>query len=87
MSISTQLRNFKEPTKDELTEIFFSIPPRVRQDVVPPSSPISPKEKSPKIGEEKVEDMEINAVLSLSTQGDEESYVRFTHHHCSFLDC
>ena len=26
--ISTALRTFKEPTKDELTEMFFSIPPR-----------------------------------------------------------
>ena len=48
-TISTALRHFKEPTKDQLTQIFFSIPPAV--DGVQ--------------GTEEGEGMEINAVLSL----------------------
>ncbi|KAF7974120.1 hypothetical protein HWV62_13331 [Athelia sp. TMB] len=62
-TISTQLRHFKEPTKDELTEIFFS---------VPPAGLNVPSEKLP--GEEPLEKMEINAVLSLGVQGEEDSY-------------
>ncbi|KAK2463836.1 hypothetical protein APHAL10511_004141 [Amanita phalloides] len=31
--ISTALRNFKNPTKDELAQLFFSIPPSTLQDV------------------------------------------------------
>jgi hypothetical protein len=58
-TISTQLRNFKEPSKDQLTEIFFSIPSR-------PSHVMSV---------EGVERMEINAVLSLGVAGEEDSYV------------
>lgn len=76
MSISTQLRYFKEPTKDQLTEIFFSIPPRNKSDVKLPPTPASPKASLALTSDERAEDMEINAVLSLSTQGDEESYVR-----------
>ncbi|SJL17798.1 related to MDR1-Mac1p interacting protein [Armillaria ostoyae] len=63
-TISTALRNFKEPTKEQLTEIFFSLP----------ATPVpngSPPEKAP---EEEVEKMDINAVLSLGVQGEEESY-------------
>ena len=48
-TISTALRHFKEPTKEQLTQIFFSIPPLV--DGVQ--------------GTEEGEGMEINAVLSL----------------------
>jgi len=60
-TISTALRHFKEPTKEQLTHIFFSIPPSLdgeRTENIP----------------EGVEGMEINAVLSL---GDavEDSYV------------
>lgn len=62
-TISTQLRNLKELTKDQLTEAFFSIPPR--------SIPTDP-EKAPKEG---VEKMDINAVLSLGVAGEEDSYV------------
>jgi len=60
--ISTHLRNFKEPSRDQLTQIFFSIPPyaSLGSDRKPPSE------------DEKVE---INAVLSLGVQGEEESYV------------
>ncbi|KAI0080218.1 TBC-domain-containing protein [Panus rudis PR-1116 ss-1] len=58
-TISTQLRNFKEPTKEELNHLFFSLPPDVR----------SYDEK----GNEQ-ERMEINAVLSLTTEAEEDPY-------------
>jgi hypothetical protein len=64
-TISTQLRNFKEPTKDQLTHVFFSIP-----EALP--VPIKNKEKQ---GSGEVEKMEINAILSLGAQGVEDSYV------------
>ena len=64
-TISTALRNFKEPTKEQLTETFFSIP-------ASSSSPAAVAEQD----EEPVEHMEINAVLSLGVHGEEESYVR-----------
>jgi hypothetical protein len=69
-TISTQLRNFKEPTKEQLTEIFFSIPPAESSAV---SNGGTPVEKLP--NEEELEKMEINAVLSLGVQGEEDSYV------------
>lgn len=70
-TISTQLRHFKEPTKDELTEIFFSVPPASLH--ASDSGTATPNEKLP--GEEPLEKMEINAVLSLGIQGEEDSYV------------
>lgn len=62
-TISTALRNFKEPTKEHLTQTFFSIPP------VPPmvGAKVNPQEE--------VEKMDINAVLSLGVAGEEDSYV------------
>ncbi|TFY76730.1 hypothetical protein EWM64_g7281 [Hericium alpestre] len=62
-TISTQLRNFKEPSKEQQTELFFSIPRNERT-------------KSEK-GEfaDGQENMEINAVLSLGVQGVEDSYI------------
>lgn len=70
-TISTQLRHFKEPTKDQLTEIFFSIPPAAAgYGKLDPGTPV---EKLP--NEEPLEKMEINAVLSLGVQGEEDSYV------------
>ncbi|KAK0497456.1 rab-GTPase-TBC domain-containing protein [Armillaria luteobubalina] len=68
-TISTALRNFKEPTKEQLTEIFFSLPPT-------PVLNGSPPEKAP---EEGVEKMDINAVLSLGVQGEEDSYAGKLH--------
>lgn len=59
-TISTALRHFKEPTKEQLTEIFFSLPPS------------SSGESQPN-GED-VDKMEINAVLSIA-DGIEDSYV------------
>jgi hypothetical protein len=70
-TISTQLRNFKEPTRDQLTHIFFSIPEA-------PHVPVKDKEKQ-RSGE--VEKMEINAILSLGAQGVEDSYVSDTFKH------
>ncbi|KZT21183.1 TBC-domain-containing protein [Neolentinus lepideus HHB14362 ss-1] len=57
-TISTQLRTFKEPTKEQLTQLFFSIPPSITA-------------RSEKDG---LERMEINAVLSLSAEAEEDSY-------------
>lgn len=61
-TISTALRNFKEPTRDQLTQAFFSIPVSTTHNASG--------------SEEDVDKMEINAVLSLGEQGVEDSYVR-----------
>lgn len=75
-TISTALRNFKEPTKDQLTEIFFSLPATAVPTPKKPSNG-SNDEKKPSGGQdEPVERMDINAVLSLGVQGEEDSYVR-----------
>jgi hypothetical protein len=68
-TISTQLRNFKEPTRDQLTQIFFSLPP----DDSPENGSEAPNREA---GAEK---MEINAVLSLGVQGEEDSYAGKLH--------
>lgn len=64
-TISTALRNFKEPTKEQLTQIFFSLPSVGSLDGT---------EKTPA---QEVEKMDINAVLSLGVQGEEDAYVSF----------
>ncbi|KAF9244154.1 hypothetical protein BU15DRAFT_86102 [Melanogaster broomeanus] len=69
-TISTQLRNFKEPTREELLHLFFSIPE------MPPTPPAKDGGKSSS-GE--VEKMEINAVLSLGEKEVEESYAGRLH--------
>ncbi|KAF8211085.1 rab-GTPase-TBC domain-containing protein [Mycena galopus ATCC 62051] len=61
-TISTALRNFKEPTKEQQTQIFFS---------VPTAAPTTGTEKNPA---EEIEKMDINAVLSLGVQGEEDAY-------------
>ncbi|KAJ6485541.1 hypothetical protein C8R45DRAFT_1053655 [Mycena sanguinolenta] len=61
-TISTALRNFKEPTKEQQTQIFFSVPLTPRSNGT---------EKSPA---EEIENMDINAVLSLGVQGEEDAY-------------
>ncbi|KAH7920520.1 TBC-domain-containing protein [Leucogyrophana mollusca] len=66
-TISTQLRNFKEPTKDQLTHVFFSIPE------------VASVPATDKSGSEELEKMEINAVLSLGVQGVEDSYAGKLH--------
>ena len=87
-TISTQLRKFKEPTREELTRHFFALPPREifadeqqqqqqqgssKNKSPPPSSGGSGSDNGN--AEEKGE-MEINAVLSLGQEGVEDSYVR-----------
>jgi len=68
-TISAQLRNFKDPDRDEQSLLFFAIPPSLLKGV--------------SIGQNSVEDghhkMEINAVLSLATEGAEDPYVRVSH--------
>ncbi|KAG6817126.1 hypothetical protein H0H87_012317 [Tephrocybe sp. NHM501043] len=61
-TISTALRHFKEPTKEQLTQIFFSLPS---------SGPLDGTDKT---ADQQVEKMDINAVLSLGVQGVEDSY-------------
>lgn len=62
-TISTALRNFKEPTKEQQTQIFFSLPS------------VGSLDGTVKSPSEEVEKMDINAVLSLGVQGEEDSYV------------
>ena len=62
-TISTHLRNFKEPTREQLNLLFFSLP--VDAETHGGEKAVS--------GE--LEKMEINAVLSLGVQGEEDSYV------------
>ncbi|GLB43224.1 putative TBC-domain-containing protein [Lyophyllum shimeji] len=66
-TISTALRNFKEPTKEQLTQIFFSLPSAGLLDGLE------------KTDGQYVEKMDINAVLSLGVQGLEESYAGKLH--------
>ncbi|RDX54206.1 TBC-domain-containing protein [Lentinus brumalis] len=71
-TISPHLRNFKEPTKDQLTHLFFALPTAVS----PPDANGNGAngEKIPSSPEAELEKMEINAVLSLGVQGEEDSY-------------
>lgn len=65
-TISAQLRNFKEPDRDEQSLLFFAIPPRhVKVHGV-----------SQNDAGDGLQKMEINAVLSLAVEGTEDSYVR-----------
>lgn len=66
-TISAQLRNFKEPTKEQLTQLYFALPPDVHVG-----------SQGVKAVKEELETMEINAVLSLGVQGEEDSYVSTT---------
>jgi hypothetical protein len=66
-TISTQLRNFKDPTREQITELYFCIPP------ADAPSAYSPNGKPPA---EDVEHMDINATLSAGPETEEESYVR-----------
>ncbi|KAJ7498098.1 rab-GTPase-TBC domain-containing protein [Mycena galericulata] len=61
-TISTALRNFKEPTKEQLTQIFFSLPS------------VGSLDGTEKTSAQEVEKMDINAVLSLGVQGEEDAY-------------
>lgn len=68
-TISTQLRNFKEPTKDQLTHVFFSIP----------EAPPVPLKDTEKQNSGDIEKMEINAILSFGAQEVEDSYAGKLH--------
>lgn len=64
-TISTHLRNFKEPTREELNLLFFSLPL---------DAETHGGEKS-----EELEKMEISAVLTLGVQNVEDAYVSEEH--------
>ena len=73
-TISTQLRNFKEPDRDEQSLLFFAIPPthvKVKG--------IGGTQNNHEDGQHK---MEINAMLSLASDGPEDPYVRTPQPHC-----
>ena len=70
-TISTQLRKFREPTKDELTRIFFSLPPEVLATVDGAGAGKGSEEQDAVVKGQ----MDINAVLSLGVEGVEDSYV------------
>ena len=65
-TISTQLRNFKEPSREQLLYLFFAIPE------LPITSPPHNGDKHSASGAER---MDINAVLSFGEHGVEDSYV------------
>ena len=67
-TISTQLRNFKEPSKEQLLHLFFSIP-------VPELPITSPPNDGDKHSASDAARMDINAVLSFGEHGIEDSYV------------
>lgn len=64
-TISAELRNHKEPTKDEVTKMFFGIPEEKKRSGDEGDA-----------GGKAVDRMEINAVLSMGEQGVEDAYVR-----------
>lgn len=65
-TINAQLRNLKDPDRDEQSLLFFAIPPNSIKG-------IEGKQNSVEDGHHKVE---INAVLSLTADGAEDPYVR-----------
>ena len=65
-TITAQLRNLKEPDRDEQALLFFAIPPNS-------ISGLEANQNSVEGGHDKVE---INAVLSLAADGAEDPYVR-----------
>ena len=73
-TISTQLRKFKEPTREELTRHFFGLPPLNEGDAQPQQGPSKSEAGSSADGEERG-GIEVNAVLSLGQEGVEDSYV------------
>ena len=70
-TISTHLRHFKEPTKDQLTQLFFSLP--VDPQIESSNEKEKPNGNASNGGE--LERMEISATLSLGVSGVEEPYV------------
>lgn len=70
-TISTQLRNFKEPTREQLNHLFFAIPPEAETNAAG-----NGKEKEKGDAGSELEKIEVGAILSLGVQGVEEAYVR-----------
>jgi hypothetical protein len=66
-TITAQLRNLKEPDRDEQSLLFFAIPPNII---------IKGVEANQNIVEDGHHKIEINAVLSLAADGAEDPYVR-----------
>lgn len=60
-AIASQLRNYKEPGKEQLTHLFFALP---GADGKPPDE-----------SHANLESLDINAVFSLGAPGQEDSYV------------
>lgn len=79
-TISTQLRNFKEPTKEQLTQIFFSIP---YNELVDGTKTSGSGEKT--LGLAGEEAMEISATLTMEPEAEEDSYVSSTHICLSYI--
>ncbi len=69
-TISAQLRNFREPDRDEQSQLFFAIPPSHVKGV-------GASQNGAGDGHQNVE---INAVLSLAADGAEDPYVRTLLH-------
>jgi hypothetical protein len=69
-TISAQLRNLKEPDRDEQSLLFFAIPPNSVK-VVGGATQNSVEDVHQKV--------EINAVLSLAADGAEDPYVRIPY--------
>ena len=67
-TISTHLRNFKEPTRELLNLLFFSLPIDAETH------------GGEKATNGELEKMEISAVLTLGVQGVEDAYVSSTAH-------
>lgn len=59
-TISTHLRNFKEPTKEQLTQLFFSLPPELQ---------VNGDANGGEKGGNDLERMEISAMLTV--QGED----------------
>ena len=60
-AIASQLRNYKEPGKEQLIHLFFALP---NADGTPPDE-----------SHANLESLDINAVFSLGAPGQEDSYV------------
>ena len=72
-TISTVLRSFKEPTREELTRLFFSLPSE--GDGSGATRFTGSGEKRMRSTPEERGEIEINAVPSIGEEGIEDSYV------------
>lgn len=76
-TISTQVRNFREPTKDQLLYAFFSIPDVSSSSTQEGHTKYGSNEKSSPLVD--FDKMEISAVLTLGEQGVEDAYAGKLH--------